>query len=157
LCHIAGDWSAYTHCSHWVDAQSLEQPGSEICLDEWMLLKLPSVNDSNDKDNPSDYRNGALVCNQLCNKTVADIIDSSQSNGTGTLPASWHKNKTSPGSSSSGHPDIHTMFQAIWACTPHNLAAAQMMETDTALQETMSSHAMIVWRYLELSLPKQQN
>jgi hypothetical protein len=27
------------------------------------------------------------------------------------------------------------MFLAIWARTPHNLAAAQMMETNIALQE----------------------
>ncbi len=88
LCHFAVDWLAYLHFSHWVDARSLEQPGSEICLDEWLLLKSPSVDNSNDKDNPSDYGNCALVCNQLHNKTVVDVIDSSQSNGTGTPPAS---------------------------------------------------------------------
>jgi hypothetical protein len=77
LCHFAGDWSAYLHFPHWVDAQSLEQPGSEIHLDEWLSLKLPSVDDSDDKDNPLDCGNGALVCNQLCNKTVVDVIDSS--------------------------------------------------------------------------------
>jgi hypothetical protein len=133
-CHFAGDWLAYLHFLHWVDTQSLERPGSEICLDEWLSLKFPSANNSNEK-NKLDYGNGILAYNQLCNKTVINVIDSSQFNGTGTPPASWRKNKTPPGSSSSRHSDIHTMFLAIWARTPHDLAAAQMMETNIALQE----------------------
>jgi hypothetical protein len=134
-CHFAGDWSAYSNFSHCADAQSLEQSGSEIHIDEWLSLKLPSVDDRNNKDDLLDYRKGALVHNQLCNKTVVDVIDSSQCNGTGTPPASWRKDKTPPGSSSSGHPDIRMMLPAIWARTPHNLATAQMMESDIALQK----------------------
>jgi hypothetical protein len=36
----------------------------------------------------------------------------------------------------SGQPDIRSMFQAIWLCTPIELAAEKVMEADIALQES---------------------
>ncbi len=148
-CHFAGDCSGYLLFAHWVDSQSLE-PDSEICLNQWLLLKSDSdvggtlgiVNSGDNNGVSRDHGGGNLGSNILCNKTVVNIVDSVHLDCTGDLPGTLSPSrratplKTSTGNSSFGHPDIRTMFLAVRVQTPDKITAAQVMEDDIALQES---------------------
>ncbi len=150
LCHFSGDWSVYLPFAHLADSWSLEHPDLEICLNKELLLKLdsdvggaPGIGNSGENNRASgDHGGRDLGHNIMCNKTVADVVDSVHSSRTGdragTPSPCWLASsfKTSPKNSLFGHPDICTMFPSVRVRTPDKNAAAQAMEDNIALQES---------------------
>jgi hypothetical protein len=82
---------------------------------------------------------GNSLGHNLCNKTDLDSVEALLRIGPGTvatassLCASTRKNSLTK--SSSGHPDICTIFLTMRARTPAKVAAAQVMEANIALKE----------------------
>jgi hypothetical protein len=149
-CHFAGDWNSYLPFTHWADSQLLENPSSNIQLDDWHSLKsdgrnlstLPSFLDAEcalacrPAVGPEDSDSNFLGHN-LCNKTDVESIESPPLIGPGTVasaaahcasPMKMFTAKTLP-----GHPDICTMFPTMCACMPAKGAATQVMEANIVL------------------------
>ncbi len=136
-CHFDGDWSAYSQFLHWVNARSLDRPGAEIQLDEWLLLKSSEAEDSEESGGELErHRGKGVVYNQLCNKTVLAAKPLLLSLGAGSPPTGRPTDRIPSGRMAPGQPDIPSMFQAIWTCTPIKLATEKVTEADIALQES---------------------
>jgi hypothetical protein len=88
----------------------------------------------------SKETDGKLLGHNLCNKTEVDSIASLPLVGPGTVATGTScctpPRKVTSAKSSSGHPDICTMFPMMHVCMPAKVAAAQMKEANTALQKT---------------------
>jgi hypothetical protein len=153
VCHFTGYWNSYLPFAHLADSQSLDNPSSFIQLDDWRSLifnggDLSALPSSVVAECALGYRpavgpkelDGNSLGNNLCNKTDVDSIESPPLIGPGTVvTAASHcpsPRKVSLAKSLSGHPNICTMFLTMCACTPAKVAAAQVMETNIALQVT---------------------
>jgi hypothetical protein len=88
---------------------------------------------------PKDL-DGDYLGHNLCNKTDVDSIESPPLIGLGTVATadSHHifPRKISSAKSLPGQPNICTMFLTMRVRTPAEVAAAQVMEANIALQET---------------------
>jgi hypothetical protein len=88
---------------------------------------------------PKDSDGNSLGHN-LCNKTDVDSIESPPLIGPGTIATDvscrTSLRKISLAKSSSGHPNIGTMFPTMHARMPAKVAAAQVMEANIGLQRT---------------------
>ncbi len=112
--HFAGDWSAYLQFAHWADVQLMLYPGVLARLDSWLSLKSDLARGIAAPE--GDHGLGGIPAgaygdsgSNMCNKTCTDSVG---------LPRHSTSSRMLFPKGSSGHPNIHSIFPAVQACTP---------------------------------------